>query len=121
VSCALERQVPPNGRLINFSVDGELCVLPSRVIILCVTDTAIRQYTIILLIFWSGWGRQPGCGETWTSFWVSERLNGWVYVARAQGLALLFNEWQYRIEDLGEMGLDGTGIYSQQYRSFLWQ
>jgi len=46
---------------------------------------------IILLIFWSGWGKRASSGEIWTSFWVSVRLNGWVHVARAHEVALLFN------------------------------
>jgi len=60
-SCAQEHQATPNGRLINFSVDRDLCVLPSRVINLCVTDTAIRQayyYTAA-----TGWGRGAGTQE----------------------------------------------------------
>jgi len=62
--------------------------------------------------------------ETWTSFLVSGGLNGWVYVARAQGVALLFDECQMyhdSNEDLDEMYLHGTVICSQQYHSFLWQ
>jgi len=41
---------------MNFREDGDLCVVPSRVISLCVTDTAIRQayyYTAYILV-WVG-------------------------------------------------------------------
>jgi len=50
----------------------------------------ILYYTANILV-WVG-----QTGETWTSFWASVRLNGWVYVAGAQGVALLFNEFQYQ-------------------------
>jgi len=40
--CAQERFEPTNGRLMNLSMDEELCVLPSGANSLCVPDTAIR-------------------------------------------------------------------------------
>jgi len=91
-----------NGRQMNCTVDRELCLLPSGV-------TAIRQavgqtYYIILLIFWSGWGRWAGSRETWTSFWVTVRLNGWVYVARAMALSYCLQSASTSNEDLGETG-----------------
>jgi len=47
-----------------------------------------------LLLAASGIWRH-GSRKTWTSFCVSGRLNGWVYVDRAEGVALLFIECQY--------------------------
>jgi len=84
---------------MNFSMDGELSVLPSRVISLCLTDTAFRQayYHTANILFWVGrWWVDGQAAERWMSFLVRGRLNGWVYVARAQGIvAILFNECQY--------------------------
>jgi len=104
------------GRLLDSwwtSVWTENCVLPSGV-------TAIRlamgqTYYIILLIFWSGWGRQAGSGETWTSIWVSVRLNGWLYVARTQGVAILFKECRYGQWSPGWNVFTWTVICSQLY------
>jgi len=46
--------------------------------------------------------------------------NGWVYVAEAQGVALLFNECQYR-QLRHAQKMHGTVICSPQYHSFIWQ
>jgi len=78
----------------------------------------LDKQTIIMLLFWSVWGRRAGSGETWTSFFGEQRL----YVARVPGVALLFNgDDSTGNEDLGERCLHETVICSQQYRSFLWQ
>jgi len=62
---------------IKYSMDGELCVLPSGVNSMCVNDTAIRQ--------------------------------AYYYTATTTNTA---NTWVILL-------IHGTGIYSQQYRSFL--
>jgi len=51
-------------------------------------------------------------GERTTEWWQS--------VARAQGAEFYLTSAITSNEDLGEMCLHGTGICSQQYRSFLW-
>jgi len=61
---------------MNFSVDRELCVLPSGVNIVCVSDTAIRQayyYTANILV-WVG--QQPRDVDVL----LSKRTTEWVGV-----------------------------------------
>jgi len=82
IICGLsELAVHKHQALMNFSVDLELCVLPSGV-------TAIRQaivqtYYIITLIFWV----DGQAAERHGPFWVIIRLNGWVYVAGHMALS----------------------------------
>jgi len=116
-----------NGRLTDWLIDiitsawTENCVLPSRVISLCLTDTAIKQayyYTANILAAWGDrqaaarYGHPFGWADDWMGgcMWPGLRVLRYYLTSTSRGNG-----------DLGERCLHGTGIRSQQYRSLLWQ
>jgi len=122
VTCAQERWALPNGRLINFSVDRELCVLPSGVNSLCnwhchQKSILLYYYTANILVWLDRqaterYGRPFGWADNWMDGcrWPGHRALRYYLTSTSMGN-----------KDLGERCLHGTGICSQHYHLFLWQ